>query len=378
MTGRSGSPLTGSLSPWVARRLDERVRTRIPLVGRPPRALNELLSDVLLALSREYEEAGAGEDPPPSLVLWSGLLRGLRPGGITVKELTREVRLSSRAVVGWLGAAATWGYLVPERSGRARQGDRIDVTDKWRAAADEWPGVEDAAAKFWRQRVGAPAAEELRAALEDLVSRFGLELPHYPIGYGPVDWSMTGGNHRPAKSGPPRVPSHGADWSPVTRGEGDTVSGLALPALVSQTLTWFQMDCESVGAYPQVVIDILRRIPSDGVPLHAQPPLAGTTGEGKSGFERHGVLEVKADKEGEKRVYLTALAERVADRYEDGASEIEGRWRDEYGARVVDRLRAALEATIPALGAPPDPPHHLWVVCQPGLGFVEPSLTKLP
>lgn len=348
------------------------------MVSRASRPLNELLSDVLLALSREYEESGAGEDPPPSLVLWSGLLRGLRPDGITVKDLTREVRLSRRAVVGWLGAAAHWGYLVPERPGRARAGDRLELTDKCRAAAEEWPGVEDAAAKAWRKRVGAGAAKELSAALEELVSRFGLELPHYPIGYGPVDWSMTGGNHRPAKPGPPRIPAHGAEWSPVLRADGDTVSGLALPALVSQALTWFQMDGESVGAFPQIVIDILRRIPPDGVPLKEQPPLAGATGDGKSGFERHGVLKVKTGKDGEKRVHLTPLAERVAARYEDGASEIEGRWREEYGADVVDRLRAALEAVVPALGPPPEPYHHLWVVCQPGYGFVEPTLRKLP
>ena len=347
-------------------------------MAREPRPLNELLSDTLLALSRDYEEAGAGDDPPPSLVLWSGLLRGLRPGGITVKELAREVRLSKRAVVGWLGAAAYWGYLVPEHPGRARVGDRLEATDKWRAAAEEWPGVEDAAAKAWRKRVGGGAAKELRGALEDLVSRFSLELPHYPIGYGPVDWSMTGGNHRPAQPGPPRIPAHGADWSPVVRGDGDTVSGLAVPALVSQALTWFQMDCESVGAYPQVVIDILRRIPAKGVPLNEQPPLAGATGDGRSGFERHGVLKVKTDKRGEQRVHLTSLAKRLLDRYEDGASEIEGCWREEYGVDVVHRLRTALEAVVPALGPPAEPYHHLWVVCRPGVGFVEPTLRKLP
>lgn len=342
------------------------------------RPLNELLSDTLLALSREYEDAGAGENPPPSLVLWSGLLRALRPGGITVKELTREVRLSKRAVLGWLGPAATWGYLVPERAGRARAGDRIEVTDKWRAAADEWPGVEEAASKAWRKRVGAAGAMELRAALEDLVARFGLELPHYPVGYGPVDWSMTGWNHRPAKPGPPRTPFHGADWSPVVREAGDTVSELPLPALVGQALTWFQIDCESVGAHPQMVINILRRIPPKGVPLAEQPRLAGATGDGRSGFERHGLLKVEAGKGGEKRVHLTPLAERVVERYEPGAAEIESRWRDEYGAERVARVRAALETVAPKLDAPSDPPHHLWVICEPGHAFVEATQRKRP
>ena len=343
-----------------------------------PRPLNELLSDVLLALTREYEEAGAGDDPPPSLLLWSGLLRGLRPEGITVGQLTREVRLSKRAVLGWLGPGATWGYLVTERDGRARIGDRVDVTDKWRAAAGEWGGVEAAALKAWRKRVGAPAAKELRAALEDLVSRFGLELPHYPVGYGPVDWSMLGGSYRPAKPGPPRIPAHGADWSPVLRGDGDTVSELPIPALVSQALVWFQMEGESIGVYPQLVIDVLRRIPPSGVPLESQPPLGRATGDGKSGFERHGVLKVKTDKRGQKRVHLTGLSKMLLQRYESGPEQIEGDWRDEYGRAVVDRLRAALEATAASLDPPAEPYHHLWVVGEAGYGLVEPTLEKLP
>ena len=164
----------------------------------------------------------------------------------------------------------------------------------------------------------------------------------------------------------------------MLRESGDTVSKLALPALVSQGLVWFQMDGESVGIYPQLVIDVLRHIPPSGVPLEQQPPLARATGDGKSGFERHGVLKVKAAKSGKKRVHLTWLSKRLLERYEVGASEIEGRWRDEYGAEAVDRLRAALEATVPALGPPPEPYHYLWVNGEAGLGFVEPSLRKVP
>lgn len=187
------------------------------------RPLPELLSDALLTLTRHYEEAGAGDDPPPSLAMWSGLLRALRPSGITMRELVREARVSKRAVASWLGTAARWGYLVPERAGPARMGDRMDVTDKWRAVAAEWPDVERAAAKSWAKQVGAPAAKELRAVLEGLVGRFDLELPHYPVPYGPADWSLTGGRHRPAQPGPPRVPASGADWTGVGRGEGEVV-----------------------------------------------------------------------------------------------------------------------------------------------------------
>ena len=342
------------------------------------RPLGELLSDALLALTTEYEEAGAGDDPPPSLILWSGLLRAVTPEPILQRDLVREVRLSRRAVKAWLGGAQAWGYVEVTPSGIPRAGNVVQLTDKGRAAHEEWAAVESAASKAWHKRAGTAAAKELRAALEDLVARFGLELAHYPVGYGSADWSITGGNSRPAKPGPPRTPPHGADWSPVVRGEGDTVSHLPDSALLSQALTWFSIDSESVGSYPQVVIDILRRIPAAGVPLKEQPPLAGATGDGKSGFERHGVLKVKADKSGAKRVHLTPLAQRLLDAYEPGAAEIERRWREEYGAVVVDRLRSALEAVVPKLGPPSDPPHHLWVVWQGGFGFVEATQRKRP
>ena len=341
------------------------------------RPLPELLSDALLTLTRIYEDAGAGDDPPPSLAMWSGLLRGLRPGGMTVKELTREARVSKRAVMSWLGASRRWGYLVTEREGPARIGDKVDVTDKWRAAAEEWTSVDKAAAKSWAKQVGAPASKEFRAALEDLVARFDLELPHYPVAYGPADWTMTGGRYRPAQPGPPRVPAHGADWSPVFRGEGDTVSPVALPGLVSQALTNFQIDGESAACYPQLVIDVLRRIPADGLPREESPPLAHVDEQGKSGFVRHGVLQLEGPAK-KKRVRLTPLAERILAAYEPGAAEVESRWREEYGAERVDRLRAALEALAPSLDPAPDPPHHLWVVWEPAHAFVEATQRKRP
>lgn len=337
----------------------------------------ELLSDALLTLTRMYEDAGAGDDPPPSLAMWSGLLRGLRPGGITVTELAGEARVSKRAILAWLSAAARWGYLVTERPGRARTGDRIDVTDKWRAARDEWPSVEKAAAKSWAKKVGAQPAKELRAALEELVACFSLELPHYPVSYGPADWTLTGGRHRPGDAGPPRIPPHGADWSAVVRGEGDTVSSLALPSLVSQALVNFQIDGESAGCYPQLVIDILRRIPTKGMPRADAPPLAHVDEAGKSGFIRHGVLTLDGPA-GAKRVRLTALAERALAAYEPGAAKVEASWREEYGAERVHRLRAALEAVAPSLDPPSDPPHHLWVVWEPAHAFVEATQRKRP
>ena len=344
----------------------------------PARPLPELSSDALLTLTRIYEDAGAGDDPPPSLTMWSGFLRGLRPEGITVKDLTRELRISKRAVVAWLSAAARWGYLSLERPGPPRVGDLIRVTDKWRSARDEWTSVEKAASKAWTKQVGAQRAKELRTALEELVARFALEMPHYPVSYGSADWTMTGGRYRPGDPGPPRIPPHGADWSPVVREEGDTVSRLALPALVSQALANFQIDGESAGCYPQLVIDILRRVPSKGMPTSDAPALAHVGGDShKSGFVRHGILKLEGSP-GKKRVRLTALAERVLSAYEPGAAKVESGWRDEYGVERVDRLRAALEAVAPSLDPPSDPPHHLWVVWEAGHAFVEATQTKRP
>ena len=163
----------------------------------------------------------------------------------------------------------------------------------------------------------------------------------------------------------------------MVRGEGDTVSSLALPALVSQALVNFQIDGESVGCYPQLVIDILRRVPKGGMPRADAPPLAHVDEAGKSGFVRHGVLKLEGPR-GAKRVELTPLSERALDRYEPGAAEAEARWRDEYGAERVDRMRAALEAVAASLDPPSDPPHHLWVVWEPGVAFVEATQRKRP
>ncbi len=258
----------------------------------PDRPLARLLSDVLLELTRLYERAGAGEDPLPSLTLWSGLLRAVPSDGITVRELIPRTRLSKRAIVSWIGVARTWGYLEAPTGRALRMDDLVRPTSKLQAAAREWPEVASGALDLWTARVGTSVAGDLRAAVSDLVAKFPIELPHYPVGYGSADWSMTGGNSHPAIAGPPRLPHHGADWKPVLRSDEDTVSDLELPALVSQVLMWMQIDCESVGAYPQVVSDVIDRIPPEGVALRDQPALAGVTGDGRSGFERHGVLEV--------------------------------------------------------------------------------------
>lgn len=48
-----------------------------------------------------------------------------------------------------------------------------------------------------------------------LVQQPDLELPHLPLGYGPVDGGVTAGRAHPGKEGLPRIPPHREDWVPV-------------------------------------------------------------------------------------------------------------------------------------------------------------------
>jgi hypothetical protein len=171
--------------------------------------------------------------------------------------------------------------------------------------------------------VGGDRATALRSSLEQLVRRFDLELPHYPVGYGPADHGATGGGaqwgrgalsfdpeaelraaaRREAESdGRIDVRNHGQDWSPVPRGDGDTVSGLSLTALTSEALMAFTIDFEACGGLSLAyVADLLRHIGDDGVDIRLRPARGvAATGElpvhwAFAGLKRHGYAVVESE-----------------------------------------------------------------------------------
>ncbi len=166
----------------------------------------------LLDINRDFEARAAAEGEKPSIVLLANLLQAIPDGGINVVDLPKAARVSRRAIkscerltrIGWIKITP----LSPK-------GKFWELTDTGREVRDRWAEAVTAAESDWSVKVGEDNSLRLRKALEDFVLRLELELAHYPIAYGPADGRTAGGNWVAAKPGPPRIPSHGADWIPV-------------------------------------------------------------------------------------------------------------------------------------------------------------------
>jgi hypothetical protein len=315
-----------------------------------------MLARSLRDLTGAFVRAGAGTGGIPPVPLWFGLLRVVDPAGVPAREVPALARLSKRTVRPALRAAQATGWV----EGTAT---RVGLTTAGARARQAWaalvPEVEDA----WSAAIGPAAASGLRRCAAAVVARFDLELPHYPVSYGAVDRSVTGGNARPGQAGPPRIPPHGDDWRPVVRGDGDTVSGLGVTALLSQLLVGFTIDCDAAGLGSLAVIEGLAAGFGDrqAVPLTELPRSLGITGSGRTGLERHGYVTVTPDPDRPrgKLATLTPRGARARDARGPLPQEVESAWADRYGGDEVAALRAALSAVD--AGLDPALPGHLLV-----------------
>jgi hypothetical protein len=329
--------------------------------------LNVLLSHALLDLTREFERGGPVGGEEPNLVLWSNGLSIMDDGTVDQRALPALARVSKRAVIANTKALKRLGWLEGED-------DALTLTAAGRRARDEGRSSLAAAESRWADRFGATRVGSLRSALDRLVQKLDLELPRYLAPYGPSDWSLTGGVAVAAKPGPPRIPAHGKDWSPVIRNVGDTVSGLPLSALLSQALVSFIMDYEDRRLGALVTAVHVGGLSHDRpVPLGDVPPVLRIRGNGKSGLERHGVVKVTTetiDGRDTEVVRLTPRGVVIRDSYRPLARGVEDEWLSRYGSVVAD-LRGSLEALdddlLPGLA------DHPWVLHAPLQGFAEVS-----
>jgi hypothetical protein len=304
-----------------------------------------LLGRALGDLTAEFVAAGAGRDGVPSAPMWFGILRTIpTDGDVAYRDLPALSRLSKRAVRQLVGAAQRAGWIEVVR-GTTAQGT-IRLSPSGGRAAATWAALVDETERRWSKRVGAEP-ERLHAALAALVGRLDLELPHYPLSYGSADFSVTGGTFRPSQAGPPRIPAHGQDWSPVVREEGDTGSALTLTPLLSQLVVAFAIDYAEGGTHPFVVVDALVRGfgTNNTVPVKALPAVLGVTGGGKSGLERHGVIAVRPDPTDKrlKLAHLLATGQEARDNHAELVSTIDSGWEARFGSASVAALRDALE-----------------------------------
>lgn len=289
-----------------------------------------LVSRVLGALTDEAER-GREERGVPSLAVWSNVLRGVDEAG-TDLGLPAVTRISKRLAVSAVTGCRRVGWLTAEKGKRGRD---LSLTPSGRAAE-----------VFWVDRLAALdagwAGSPLRSALESLVARFPLEHPWFPASYGGADPSAVGGSFVAADpSGD--VPAHGQDWKPVRRSDGDTVSAVPLPGLLSQVLLAFSIDYEGRPRWPLASTTlVVRHLSAEPAPLADVPAAYGIAGNGKSLLERHGVAVVEPGPSG-KTVRLTNRGWMIASTHDAAVREVEAGWRDRFGGEVVDGLRAALE-----------------------------------
>lgn len=297
--------------------------------------LSALLSQSLISLSLDFERAGAGQKPMPGLEAWSNLLRCVGADGVVQRRLPELTRLSKRAVRARVGNAVRHDWIRVQSGKFGSPAATLGLTDLGRKVRKEWPGLAQGADSAWRSRVGADLADALQVQLQGLVGRQELELPHFPVGYGLADPSITGHG--------------GQDWREVRRGGGDTVSGLAMPALLSQTLVAYTMEYEAAAGSLALDANVLSLLTSDGRPAADLP---AQEAEGFSGLERHGCLESFRDG----RTVMLRLTERGRsshDGYRPLLARIDRRWEQEYG---IAALRTLLETIVHNLDL--DLPHH--------------------
>jgi hypothetical protein len=227
----------------------------------------------------------------------------------------------------------------------------------------------------WQNRFGDRLLSDLRRALQSIVGRFDIELPHHPQTYAPVDSSIVGGfavrwgrGYAAVKAGIPGrdfdfaaeqalaeaweaesggrlyVGSiHGQDWRPVRRREGDTVGGLPLSALLSQATVGITIDYEGSGGIAlSIAADFLQSVDDDGFPVDQQSRRLF------AGLERHDYASIDPEPERDQpgTFRLTDKGKKVRDAYGPVNAAIEKRWKQRYRTDVVRSLRSSLEAIV--------------------------------
>jgi hypothetical protein len=311
------------------------------------------LSQVLIGLSKDY---GRRTDGPP-LPLWSNFLRVVPDGGLKKVDAARAARVSRRAMAAIMTGAEGCGLASIEQ-GAKRGGAVVTLTAVGRRARDHGRAKLLLTEAEWLSTLGEAAAG-LGDVVRAQVRQLELELPYFPLGYGPVDDSMTGGGSRPGDPGPPRIPPHGQDWIPVVKEGGSTVEGVPLTALLSQILVAFAIDFEQANASLPTTV-VWQAFPDSGV-------LASELPDGcpnPAGWERHGVATVHPTPLKKNSVIkLTAPARAARDRYLPRTAAIEEVWRHQFGDKHVATLREHLQTVVDAaeLSHLPHFPRVSWV-----------------
>lgn len=319
-----------------------------------------LLSRALTQYAREWEAVDVGLERPPTLLQWSNLLRPVGDGGVRLGDAHVVARVSRRAL---RSAFKDSRWFVIDAGDGSRGSQVVHLTEEGSSALDAGRVRFEKVDAAWQERFGPRAVARARSALEAFVAGLDLELPHFPMPYGPADMSVTGGSAVPADPGPPPVPAHGTDWPVVLRDGGrETVAGLPLAALLSQALVAFAIDCEVSGRGAVTARAMIGRVGPDGIEAERIPH--------SSWLESNGLVapEPDPDRPRKKRLRLTSQGAKARAVMDGWMADVEAGWRVTYGDAAVDGLRGALAPLVAELD--PRLPDLLFVVFVGGFGFV--------
>jgi methyltransferase (TIGR00027 family) len=339
---------------------------------RPDLPLSALLSQALVAFTIEADNEAehrfphrtTNDGPSPgaaaaapwltSLLMWANCLRHLPDEGITVAELRRRARTGTN-----LDGMRRWRWVSyapdPGRGKRPGPGATVIPTAAGRRARGVWAAATEQTEARWRDRVGAAAIDDLRAALAGVVEQLDPGLPDclpilgYPLRStfepeAPTDSQAT-------------LDSQETLDSQGTPGHRDATE-LPLWALLSRALLAFALEYERPPGPPLAVsANVLRVIGPDGVRTRDLPALAGISREAVAmavGRLAESGLATEGPDPGGGRFKFTRLtvagtAARAA--YAERTAAVEAGWRARLGPGRAEALRAALEPL--AAGDPP-------------------------
>lgn len=321
--------------------------------------LPTLLSHLLLSFARDFRIAGERISHPstPRLQYWSSVLRYLDTDGMLVADVPRASRLSRRMVKPLLaGFEREGGVSIEPGAGRGKK--LVRLTPAGLAMKEAWAPLIGEVEAAWESRYGTDQLRAIRLALQAIVSEFELEHPHFPLGYGAVDDSVTGGRAVPGSEKPPFIPPHGKDWVPVLRGPGDTVTSLALPALLSQALVEYALQLELTSNDISLSTAwMVRWLPAGGAPAKEVVATCGDNFKLNAWITRSRIMQVH-----DGIVTLTAKGQQLRDEQQRLISDVERGWEGRYGKDLVRALRHALDGVEHQLAADvPDHPMVSWV-----------------
>jgi len=318
--------------------------------------LHALLSRALVAFTIEadneaehrlpHRTATRGLSPgaPPgapwliSLAMWASSLRYIPDDGITVAALRAAARTGTN-----LAGVRRWGYVTfapePTRGKQPAEHALIRLTAHGRIARDGWAPLGGVVEQRWRDRFGAQAIAELRAALSAIVTRLDPGLPDcLPIlGYGL--FSRVPADESRALS----APSHGSQSLQAQTPHEP------LWVLLSRLLLAFAIEYESESPLSLAIsANVLRVLSAGGVRTRDIPGLAGVSREAVSmamGILEKQALATEGPDPGGARWRVARLSQyghqaQVAQA--DRVATIEQAWHARFRGNAIPALRAAL------------------------------------